>query len=99
MDKQCFDEEICNRGGAGACHFWCRDHVSRICFYYLFHLIFCSLSTDYYKYSRLWSKTDGSSMFQWRNICRGGVGDCIYWCRDHGYYYGGCFAEACCCQI
>lgn len=32
-------------------------------------------------------------------ICRGGVGDCIYWCRDHGYYYGGCFAEACCCQI
>ncbi|CAF1927269.1 hypothetical protein YC2023_058355 [Brassica napus] len=26
MDKQCFDEEICRRGGAGACHFWCRDH-------------------------------------------------------------------------
>ncbi|CAF2084551.1 BnaAnng23170D [Brassica napus] len=76
-----------------------RTAEHRICFYYLFHLIFCSLSTDYYKYSRLWSKTDGSSMFQWRNICRGGVGDCIYWCRDHGYYYGGCFAEACCCQI
>nr|VDD43089.1 unnamed protein product [Brassica oleracea] len=36
--------------------------------YYLFHPIFYSLSTDYYKYSGLWSKTDGSSMFQWRNM-------------------------------
>ncbi|KAF8090956.1 hypothetical protein N665_0461s0040 [Sinapis alba] len=26
MDKQCFDGEICRRGGAGDCHFWCRDH-------------------------------------------------------------------------
>ncbi|KAF8047951.1 hypothetical protein N665_2750s0001 [Sinapis alba] len=33
------------------------------------------------------------------NICRGGVGDCIYWCRNHGYYYGVCLTDACCCQI
>ncbi|RID58165.1 hypothetical protein BRARA_F01478, partial [Brassica rapa] len=56
------------------------------------------LSSVHYRPTTI-SIPDGSSIFQWRNICRGGVGDCIYWCRDHGYYYGGCFAEACCCQI
>ncbi|KAL0711115.1 hypothetical protein Bca4012_018093 [Brassica carinata] len=33
------------------------------------------------------------------SICRGGGAGCIVFCRDHGYYYGVCATDACCCQF